>query len=131
MTITNATIVAGLLAVGGLGACSSELPTQSRVEPADNTGRNDTNAARPNADRAAQTGSDLELTQKIRQALVGDDALSINAKNAKIVVENGTATLVGPVATLDEKHRVVDAASAAGAIRVVDKLDVISEPTTR
>lgn len=130
MTIIKTTI-AGLLAVGGLAACNSERPTQSRVEPADNTGRNDNSVTQPTADQAAQSGTDLELTQKIRQALVGNDALSMNAQNAKIVVENGTVTLLGPVASLDEKARVIDAASAAGAVRVVDKLEVTSETANR
>jgi hyperosmotically inducible periplasmic protein len=116
--MTNRLFTIGLLL--GLAACSSKEPPA-----ADNTQRNREPITAKNGDQAAQTGTDLELTANIRKALVGDDTLSTNAHNAKIVVDKGVVTLVGPVASDAEKAKVVQLASAAGAVRVVDNLEVI------
>ena len=69
--------------------------------------------------------SDLDLTQKIRKAVVADDSLSTNAHNAKIIVKDGTVTLKGPVATSDERVKVEQLAlGVAGAGNVVNELEV-------
>lgn len=118
--MTNRFLKASLLfGLAGVAACKSKEPA------ADNTQRNREPIAATNGDQAAQSGNDLELTANIRKAIVGDSSLSTNAHNAKIVVDKGVATLVGPVASADEKAKVVRLASAAGATKVIDNLEVI------
>lgn len=121
-------ITHGLVAIAlAGGACKSRTPPE-----ADNTQRNERDRqVTPTADQAAQTGKDLELTQKIRQGIMGNEALSTNAKNAKIIVESGVATLVGPVETADEKSTLESIAMANGATRVVNQLEVTNTSAHR
>jgi osmotically-inducible protein OsmY len=113
--------IPGLVAVLALsGACSNE----SNKHAPDNTGHNADPAVITNGDHAAQSGSDLELTQRVRKTIIADSALSTNAHNCKIVVANGVVTLLGPVSDDVEKARVVDLAKQAGATQVVDQLEV-------
>jgi hypothetical protein len=41
--------------------------------------------------------ADLDLTQKIRQGITSNDAMSIQAQNIKIITQGGVVTLRGPV----------------------------------
>src|SRR5690606_23530384 len=61
-----------------------------------------------------ENSSDLEITQRIREAVMSDDGLSFTAKNAKIITRNGQVTLNGTVESEQER-----AAIAAAATRVV------------
>ena len=94
---------------------------------ADNTNRN---ASGPNhrADTAEQQSSakdDLALTQRIRQAVVKDHSLSMDAKNIKIITRNGKVMLRGPVKTQQEKDAIAAKASEiAGKGNVEDQLEV-------
>jgi osmotically-inducible protein OsmY len=116
-------LVATLFAVAALSGCKSS----SNDAPApDNTAKNDRDRkATPTADNAVNSDADRELTQKIRQAVVDDSALSTNAHNAKIVVQDGTVTLVGPVATDAERTKLEQIATThAGDRKVVNQLEV-------
>ena len=94
---------------------------------ADNTKRN---ASGPNhqADTAEQQSNakdDLALTQRIRQAVVKDHSLSMDAKNVKIITRNGKVMLRGPVKTQQEKDAIAAKASEiAGKGNVEDQLEV-------
>jgi hyperosmotically inducible protein len=94
---------------------------------ADNTGVNqrdvDRNAVTPLDQR--ENASDLEITQKIRQMVVGDDALSFTAKNVKIITQEGRVVLRGPVKTAAERTAIAAHANkVAGAGRVDNQLEV-------
>lgn len=69
---------------------------------------------------------DLEITQKIRKALVGGTTdYSITAQNIKIITVNGKVTLRGPVNTAAEKAGIATLAnSVAGAGNVDNQLEV-------
>ena len=67
---------------------------------------------------------DLELTRKIRRAVMGNAQLSMNAKNVKIITINGKVTLRGPVETREEKQTIEDIARRVGAAEIDDQLDV-------
>jgi len=70
--------------------------------------------------------ADLNLTQKVRQAITGDKTLSVNAKNIKIISIGGKVTLRGPVKTPEERDRVASMANqVAGASNVNNQLEVI------
>ncbi len=114
---------APLALVAALTACDRER----EVTTADNTAANARDRSGDTATPTDQSESpaDRDVTRKIRQALVADDALSTNAKNVKIVTADGTVTLRGPVATEQERARVAAAATqVAGAGRVQNQLEV-------
>jgi osmotically-inducible protein OsmY len=68
---------------------------------------------------------DLDLTQRIRKQIVGDDRLSFSAKNVKIITEDGIVTLAGSVKSAAEREEVRQKALAeAGPGRVRDQLEV-------
>lgn len=90
---------------------------------ADNTAQNKrTNLA--TADEAAQSGTDLDLTAKIRKDIMAADGLSTNAQNAKIIVDKGVVTLAGPVANDAERTKLLAIAASAGATSVVNQLEI-------
>jgi hypothetical protein len=68
---------------------------------------------------------DLDLTQRIRKAVMADDSLSFTAKNAKIITRDGHVTLRGTVNTPAEKEAIYKSAvGAAGAAHVSNELEV-------
>lgn len=92
---------------------------------ADNTRRNvrdrDEAATTP-LDQGNHT-SDLEITRKIRKAVTGDDTLSFDAKNVKIISEAGEVTLRGSVKTGTEKQKIETyARQAVGAGHVHNEI---------
>lgn len=64
--------------------------------------------------------TDRTITQKIRQAIMADGALSMNAKNIKIITINGVVTLRGPVASSQEKDMIARKVKAVQGITQVD-----------
>jgi lipid-binding SYLF domain-containing protein len=94
---------------------------------ADNTANNqpDQAASATTADQQGNAKSDLELTASIRRSIVADGSLSTYAHNVKIVVQNGVATLKGPVRTQDEKAAIAaKAAAVVGQDHVVDQMEI-------
>jgi hyperosmotically inducible protein len=110
-----------------LGLGSITMAQDSAPSAPDNTAVNARDRA-PGAMTAGQQSnatSDVELTRKIRQAVVGDDSLSMLAHNVKIVSANGGVTLRGPVKTAEEKTAIASKAQAiAGAGKVDNQLEV-------
>ena len=114
-----------------------EAPVTRNEEPASRkeTARTDAdNTARNARDRQAKTltpldqsekASDLEVTQRIRKALMRDKTLSTNAKNVKIITIDGEVTLRGPVKSETERTKIVARAKRiAGAHKVDDQLEI-------
>ena len=64
--------------------------------------------------------ADVKITATIRQAIVGDDALSFTAKNVKIITVDGVVTLRGPVNTARERTVIGSRARAAAGVTKVD-----------
>ena len=97
-------------------------PAASDSSKADNTKRNSSeqNKNTDTAEKQSNSKDDLALTQKIRQAVVKDGSLSMNAKNVKIIARDGTITLQGPVDSQQEKDTI---GAAAGEIAGKDKVD--------
>jgi osmotically-inducible protein OsmY len=99
-------------------------------QDADNTAKN---ARDRNSDTLTPTdrggsAADRELTAKIRQAIVKDDALSVQAHNVKIITIDGSVTLRGPVKSASEKAAITaQAQRIAGAERVDDQLEIESK----
>jgi hyperosmotically inducible periplasmic protein len=97
-------------------------PAASDSTEADNTKRNSSeqNKKTDTAEKQSNSKDDLALTQKIRQAVMKDGSLSMNAKNAKIIAQDGKITLKGPV---DSQHEKDTIAAKAGEIAGKDKVD--------
>lgn len=73
----------------------------------------------------SNASSDIEITQAIRKKVVGDDDLSFNAKNIKIITVSGKVTLRGPVETPEERAAIERSArDVPGVTRVENQLEV-------
>jgi hyperosmotically inducible protein len=104
---TLAVLLVAAIFVFGCSKDRSENKQVSQSTPAepDNSGRNvrdRDNATKTSGDQSENEG-DRTITQDIRRAITSDDALSTNAKNVKIVTNDGTVTLRGPVKSEKEK----------------------------
>ena len=105
-------------------------PAASDSTKADNTKRNSSeqNKNTDTAEKQSNSKDDLALTQKIRQAVVKDGSLSMNAKNVKIIARDGTITLQGPVDSQQEKDTIgAEAGEIAGKDKVDNQLEVKAE----
>jgi osmotically-inducible protein OsmY len=102
------------------------FPTTAQT-PADNTKVNtrDRSKGAVTADQQKNNANDLELTKKIRRALMDDKSLSTYAHNVKVVAQDGQVTLKGPVRTAEEKQTVeAKATEVAGAGRVTNQISI-------
>ena len=77
--------------------------------------KQDRSTAAVTADQQKMNSSCRELTKKIRQAIVRDKSLSTYGHNVKIISQNGSVTLRGPVRSEEEKTAIeAHAAQIAG-----------------
>jgi hyperosmotically inducible protein len=72
------------------------------------------------ADQQSMNKQDRELTQQIRKSITEDKSLSTYAHNVKIISQNGTVTLRGPVRSEDEKASVEAKAKAIAGVTAVN-----------
>jgi hyperosmotically inducible protein len=68
----------------------------------------------------SEGGEDVQVTQRIRQALVADDSLSTSAKNVTIVARDNTVTLRGDVQNEQERATIVQKVQQIAANRAID-----------
>ena len=112
-----------LLSGLGLWAQQDQTPSADQTTAApDNTKVNqrDRSPSEATADQQKSNPSDRELARQIRRAIVKDKSLSTYAHNIKIIAQNGTVTLKGPVNTEEEKQAI--AAKAAEIVGSPDKV---------
>jgi len=113
--------------LSSLGLVWGQRGSKPSQAPADNTKVNerDRNQAEPTADQQKDNPSDRQLTQKIRRAVVEDKSLSMTAHNVKIISQNGSVTLKGPVKSEEEKQTIeTKATEIAGQGKVKNELEV-------
>ena len=95
----------------------------------DNTGVNkrDRNPSEATADQQKMNAADRSLAAKIRKSVMADKALSTYAHNVKIISQDGTVTLKGPVRSDDEVTSLVSKATevTGDAGKVVNQLTVM------
>jgi osmotically-inducible protein OsmY len=109
------------------GSSAPLTPPRSDGPAADNTKRNerDRDSAAVTPVDQGNNESDLKITQQIRQAVMSDNSLSFNAKNAKIITVNGKVTLRGAVASDAERTAIGNAATrVVGPTHVENLLEV-------
>ena len=102
--------------------------SQTAVEP-DNSGRNvrDRNDQNKTAGDQSESEADRTISQNIRAAITADDSLSTNGKNVKIITNDGTVTLRGPVKSDKEKVEIeAKAKQIAGVKKVDNQLEIAS-----
>ena len=111
-----------------LAAAASYGQTPESSTKPDNTkvNKRDRNAGEVTADQQKMNATDQAMTKKIRQSVMADKSLSTYAHNIKIISQNGTVTLKGPVKSADEKMTIVAKAVAivGSADRVTDQMSV-------
>lgn len=115
--------LAGLATLAGSAACrstdgaSTTSVTSTSIEIAD-----------PKAHDQSNTPEDLQLVRSVRQRLVADPVISMRAKNAIVVVQDGVVTLRGSVAdSVDHDLVIAKVISIPGVVRVDDRLTFAKE----
>jgi hyperosmotically inducible protein len=116
-----------LIAVTGAVLCFAIAGVTAIAQ--DQNTKPDNSAQNRNQNQTAQNqssaASDRELTAKIRKAIIADKDLSTYAHNIKIITQNGTVTLKGPVKSDEEKREIErDAAGVVSRESIVDQLTV-------
>lgn len=96
--------------------------TTNVTTEADNTARN----VRDRDDRTltpldqGNNKSDVDITARIRKAIIAEKNMSTNAKNVKIITTQGQVTLRGPVETLEEKRLIGELANTVASVANVN-----------
>ena len=138
--------IACMAVMGALAGCSqsSENPGASSTEQgnassngpgagpsvaADNTGRNarDRDGSTLTPGDQGTSDADRQTTRRIRQALNSNDQLSTDAKNIKIITDNGKVTLRGPVKSREEVDAIQTVVKQAGVSAVDNQLEVATK----
>jgi len=115
----------GITAMAVTLLCAAPIVAQQPAPDNSKTNARDAKAAKKTADDQSNASSDVEITQKIRKAVVDDANLSTYAHNVKIVTSKGKVTLRGPVRSDEEKNAVVaKAREVAGAENVVNQITI-------
>lgn len=94
--------------------------------PADHSAQNmQAENKKLDAQSQGHSKADVELTRKIRQAVVKDDSLSTNAHNIKIITMDGNVILKGPVKSIEERKKIESLArKVAGKAPVKSDLEI-------
>jgi hyperosmotically inducible protein len=112
--------------------CLSALAVSAFAEDnstpaANNSGRNerDRSSDKKTSGDQSNSSADIKLTAAIRRAVMGDDSLSMTAKNVKIITAGGVVTLRGPVKTAAEKATIAKhAMAAAGHAKIDNQIEI-------
>ncbi len=75
-----------------------------------------------------ETESDIKITADIRQAIIKNKSLSVNAQNVKIITRNGLVTLRGPVESKKESKKIKKIAKHTPGVLKVDSQLEIKKP---
>jgi hyperosmotically inducible protein len=121
-----------LISTALLIGCSKDRDVRqsqsSAVEP-DNSGRNvrDRSGDTKTATDQSENEADRTISQNIRKVITADDSLSTDAKNVKIITNDGAVTLRGPVKSEKEKADIEAKAKQIAGVKSVDnQLEVAS-----
>ncbi|MDD5322470.1 MAG: BON domain-containing protein [Methylococcales bacterium] len=100
------------------------LAADSALENTERNVRDQDNATLTPEDQK-ETEGDIKITAAIRQAVVKNESLSVNAQNIKIITRNGVVTLRGPVESEAENMKLQDIArQMPGVMQVNNQLEI-------
>ena len=117
LMLTTGTVQAEQNAAIYLAASSALENTEVNVRDKDNT--------RLTPEDQKETESDIKITADIRQAIVKNKSLSVNAQNVKIITRNGVVTLRGPVESKKESKKLQKIAKKTrGVVKVDNQLEI-------
>jgi hyperosmotically inducible protein len=121
-----------ILSIAGLLGLPAFSYGQDQTKP-DNTKINerDRSKAATTADQQKENKSDRELAKEIRRAIVQDKSLSTYAHNIKVISENGTVTLKGPVRSEEEKKAIEAKAAEIAGKNVNSEISVVPNSKTQ
>lgn len=132
--ITRSIALTGIVGSLALVACDNSDALESPRLDTDTATPADRSTPRGDLTRGDQTtamdqsnsSEHIDITARIRRAVMDDDALSTRAKNATIVTDDtGTVTLRGDVQSQAEKDAIAaKAAAVVGSERIVNQLVV-------
>ena len=103
-----------------------------RESPSSSAGNQARAAAAPTIQREtgitaldqSEAPDDLEITRRIRQAVIQDDSLSFKSKNVTIVTNGDHVVLTGRVNTRAEADRIKDIARSVTPHHIEDRLEI-------
>jgi len=120
-------IVFSLFLGAAFGITAKGQSTDTKTKP-DNTevNKRDQSPGAATADQQKMNPADRDLTARIRRSIMADKTLSTYAHNVKVISQDGTVTLKGPVRSDEEVKSVVAKAVAitGSAEKVVNQLSV-------
>ena len=120
------TLFLTILLGAALGGAQAQSPDPGTKPDNTKVNKRDRNAGEATADQQKMNGSDRELTRKIRRSIMDDKSLSTYAHNVKVISQNGSVTLKGPVRSEDEKSALeAKAVAIAGSGRITNELSVV------
>jgi osmotically-inducible protein OsmY len=124
------------IAIGALLLCAPALVIQAQSPPpkSDNTKVNERDRSKqePTADQQKENKSDREIAQEIWHAIVSDKSLSTYAHNVKVIAQNGSVTLKGPVHSEGEKKAIeAKATEIAGQRTVKNEISIVPEKSKK
>lgn len=127
--LAAAFLVAGAQARAEDSAAHGRISKESAASQvdADDTGKNvrDRDGETLTPGDQSNKKEDVDMTAKIRKAVVADDSLSTTAQNVKIITIDGQVTLRGPVKSDEEKAKIAaKAEEIAGVGKVTNQLEV-------
>jgi len=108
-------------------AASPAASVETKPAEPDNTAVNqrDANAATKTPIDQKETQRDVNVTASIRKRVVDTEHFSINARNVKIITEDGKVVLRGPVNSAEEKEKIdAIAREIAGKDNVENQIEV-------
>ena len=96
----------------------------STATDADNTARNsrDRDGTTQTSGDQAENETDRKISANVRESVVADNSLSMNAHNVKIITSGGIVTLRGPVKSTEEKAAIESKAKQVAGVTRVDNL---------
>jgi hyperosmotically inducible periplasmic protein len=125
--ITHTAFVACSLMLGTSSIGALHAQSDAKTKP-DNSAVNkrDQNPDQATADQQKMNATDRGITAQIRKSIMADKTLSTYAKNVKIISQDGTVTLKGPVRSDAEVQTIVAKATAVtgSADKVVNQLSI-------
>ncbi len=108
-------------------ACEQSPKRDVGATAPDNTAINARDNNLPTSGDQSESRSDIAITQQIRRSIVTDSTLSDNAKNIKIITQNGVVTLRGPVNTDQEKATIQNKVQNVPGVSSVNNLLEITQ----